>query len=280
MARHLPDVHLRRRRLGHALRALRRQAALDLDEAAGCIGWTGRRLGSLEAGLATVRRADVKELLALYGVAGGDAGHVLALLDGTAGWWAPYSDLVHDDFETLLVLEEGADRMSTHQAGLIPGMLQTRDYSWELITTMSDQPLDRIERLVELRQARRRALDRHPRPRMTVLIDEAALRRPVGGPEVMRGQFERLVAAAREPEMTLLVRPLDAGPHRAATFTFHLFEFAGDRPIVQSELFDRVEVVHADRQIALYREAFAKALEGALSPDESVSFIAELADRC
>ncbi|MBA9002985.1 DUF5753 domain-containing protein [Thermomonospora cellulosilytica] len=275
-----PSTHDRRRRLGHALHALRRRAALDLDEAAAVLGWTAQRLGSLEAGLATIRRADVKELLAVYGAGDEDDARVLELLEGTSGWWAPYSDLVDDAFETLLVLEEGADRLSSHQAGLIPGLLQTRDYAWELISTMSDQPLDRVERLVELRQARRKALERRPRPQVTVVLDEAALRRPVGGPAVMRAQYERLIAVAQEPELTLRVRPLNAGPHRATSFTFHLFEFTADRPMVQTELLDREQFIRCAEKIALYREAFGRALAGALDPGESVEFIAGLAARC
>lgn len=276
MAQHPPRVHDRRRRLGRALHALRRRT--ELESAAAVLGWTARRLDAVEAGLATIRKADVKELLGLYEVAGAVRDETLALQEGTAGWWAEYSDLVDDDFETLLVLEEGADRLYSHQAGLIPGLLQTRQYAWELISTMSDQPLDQVERLVELRQARHRALGRRPRPQVTIVLDEAALRRPVGGPAVMRAQYERLVAAAREPELTLRVRPLSAGPHRATCCTFHLFEFTADRAMVQTELLDREQYFRSEREVAPYKEAFAQALDGALSAAESADFVGGLAE--
>jgi hypothetical protein len=205
---------------------------------------------------------------------------VLPLLEGTAGWWTQYSDLIDDTFETLLVLEESADRLSSHLAGLIPGLLQTREYSWELIGTKTDQPLDQVERLVELRQARRQALDREPRPLVTVILDEAALRRPVGGTAVMREQYEWLIAAAGKPGLNLQVRPLTAGPHRATGFTFHLFDFVSDRPMVQIEMLDREYFIDSAVKIERYRDAFSQALAGALDPVDSVRFISGLAARC
>ncbi|MDL4815152.1 helix-turn-helix domain-containing protein [Actinomadura opuntiae] len=270
-------VHDRRKRLGRALRTARERAGRDLAEAAAPLGWTAERLGALEEGLVTIRRADAKELLTGYGAA--DAA-TLALVEGTAGWWTPHSDLVDEPLEKLLVLEDGMARLRSHQAGLVPGLLQTPDYAWELMVTMSDQPLDRVQRLVDLRRARARAFTREPRPQVTVVLDEGALRRPVGGPAVMRRQYRHLIETGRLPGADVRVRPFDAAPHHASGLTFHVFEFTGDGPVVQLELLDREELIRSEREVALYRDAFDLALAGALSREESVAFLQELERGC
>jgi transcriptional regulator with XRE-family HTH domain len=278
MVQNAQSIHALRRRIGSILRALRESATLQVAEAAAFLGWSDGRVVRLEAGLAAIRRADAKGLLELYGAAGEE---LLELVERTTPWWSRFSDLVDEQFETLLVLEEAAPRTFSHQAGLVPGLLQTREYSWELISTVSDQPLDLVDRRADLRQGRLAALDRSPAPELTVVFDEAALRRPVGGSRVMRQQYRHLLEMGTVHDIRLLVRPLSTSPYRATGFTFHIFDLAeDDEPAVEIELLDRVCLTRDPQVVVRYRNAFEQAMQGALSHGDSLEFLADLARRC
>ncbi|MFC0037134.1 DUF5753 domain-containing protein [Actinomadura rayongensis] len=270
------------RRLGTHLGRLRGSAARNTAEAAAVLGWPTARMVRFEAGLATIRRTDLMELVGFYGA---DPTPALALLDGTRGWWNRYSDEIDTDCETLLILEDSAASLRTHHAGLVPGLLQTRAYTAALIGTRRDQPWPRLEKLVDLRQERARVLGRGGME-MTGLIDEAALRRPVGGPAVMREQYEHLIAMSRLPGVNVLVRPLTAEPCRAVRFSFHVFDLrvgddgSAEDAAVQLELLDREHFEWNALEVASYRRAFARAERDALDADASADFLAGLAAAC
>ncbi len=266
-----------RRRLGAYLRRLRENTVLTPDKAAAALGWPALRIERLEAGLATVRRPDFRELLSLYG-AGEEP--PLGLLQGTRGWWTAYSDEIDVDHETMLILEESATRIRSYSAGLIPGLLQTRGYAAGLMSTRHDQPWSRMEVLVELRVERARVL-RTGSLDMQAVIDEAALHRPVGVPVVMRRQYEHLISMARRPGVTILVRPLAAEYFSEARFTFHIFDLATSlvaaESAVQLEEFDREHFEWSPAETARYQSAYSRAERGALDQNASIEFIAKLA---
>lgn len=268
-----------RRELGAYLRHRREGAGLDPDTVAVQLGWPAVRIERLELGLVTVRRADLRELLCLYGA---EVEVAPVLLEGTRGWWTAYSDEIDVDYETLLILEESAVRLRTYSAGLIPGLLQTRGYAAGLMGTRRDQPWPRMQRFVELRLARARVLGTGSLEMVTV-IDEAALHRPVGGSAEMRHQFEHLITMARRPGVTILVRPFTAEPFREARFTFHIFDLPADAKAdasaVQLEEFDREHFEWNTMEVARYRRAFARAECDALDPAASVEFISGLVSR-
>jgi len=269
-----------RQRLGAQLHRLREAAAVTLAEAAFELSWPPERILRLEAGLATIRRADFKELLSFYSA---DVDASLRLLEGTSGWWTQYSDELDTDGETLLILEDGANLVQSHHPGLIPGLLQTRAYTAALVGTRADQPWGRLERLVELRQERGRVL-RNGSLKLVAVIDEAALRRPVGGPTVMREQYQHLISAITGLGVTIRIRPLVAEPFREVCCTFHIFKLSEStrlgHTVVQLELLDREHFEWDAKRIVRYQDAFARAQRGALDADASVEFLAELAEAC
>ncbi|GAA2719199.1 DUF5753 domain-containing protein [Actinocorallia aurantiaca] len=274
MVSHIP--HARRRELGQALRLRRERAGVAPAEAAAQVGWSALRLERMEDGLATIRRVDARALLELYG-----ADDVEALVSVAAGgWWAGYADLVDDSFETLLIAEESANRMYSHHAGLVPGLLQTREYAWELMATLSDQPLDRVEQLATLRAERGRVLRRGTGLEAVFVLDEAALLRRVGGPGVMRAQYRRLAELATAPGIALHVRPMAAGPHRATDLTFHVFEFAAVASMAQHEWLDREHFTRSPEDVARYLTLFESARAGALSREDSRDLLDRLAAAC
>ena len=234
----------------------------------------------MEQGLAAIRVGDVTALLDLYGVTGEQRDRLLAEVRSARDrcWWRPYDDLIDESFETLLILEDEASGLRTYQPNLVPGLLQTERYAMELIETRADLPLVDVRRQASLRTMRQQVLTRQNPPNMSVIIDEAVLRRPVGGRVVMREQYALLTEAASAPGTTIQVLPFRAGPQHGPGLGFHIFDFgAGEPPVVELELLDRVRFVAESREVAHYEQAFGRASSQALSAQDSRLLLAELA---
>jgi hypothetical protein len=270
----------RRRKVAASLRRLRDAAGLSEDEAAAHLDCSLPRFRRIEAGLAAVRLTEVRSMLDLYSTSGerreeilGDARRVRDRC-----WWYPYADLIDETFETQLILEDDAAALCTYQLNLVPGLLQTERYAWELIETQSDLPLETVRRLVSLRRLRQQVLSRDDAPCLDVILDEAVLRRPVGGSSVMREQYGHLAEAAASPGVTIQVLPFEAGPHHALGTGFHIFEFTEGEPgVVELELLDRVAFVVESGEVSRYTEAFDQVRRQALDARQSRALLADLA---
>lgn len=269
----------RRAAVAAQLRQLRRSARRSVAQAAEALDCPVSRIRQIEDGEAALRVSDARQLLDLYGVPGDQREALLGIVRelGERSWWYPYTDIINETFETQLILEDEATLIRTHQPNLVPGLLQTERYAWELIANLGDVPLEAVERRAALRGARQRVLERDGL-RMVVVLDEAALRRPVGGPSVMREQYARLSEAAGSSAVTIRVVPFHAGSRPAADSAFHIFEFGDeDPPVVQVELLDRVQFVQHAGEVDRYRNAFEEALNRALDIEQSRAFLADLA---
>jgi hypothetical protein len=230
--------------------------------------------------MATVRLAEVRSMLDLYKATGEEREELLgeARQVRERCWWYPYADLIDETFETQLILEDDAAVLRTYQPNLVPGLLQTERYAWELIGTQSDLPLEAVRRQASLRAMRQRVLSRDDAPHLAVILDEAVLRRPVGVPAVMREQYGRLAEVANTPGVTIQVLPFNAGTHLAMGVGFHIFGFTGDEPgVVELELLDRVHFVAESREVERYATAFELASHHALDAEQSVALLRELA---
>jgi hypothetical protein len=269
-----------RRKVAASLLLAREQAGISAEEVAAHLDCPLPRFHRIEAGMASVRLAEVRSVLDLYGIAGGQREELLVAAKRARdrSWWYPYADLIDESFETHLILEDDAAVLRTYQPNLVPGLLQTERYAWELIATRSDLPLETVRRQAGLRAMRRKVLDREDAPHLAVVLDEAVLRRPVGAPAVMREQYGHLVDIANTPRVSIQVLPFKAGPHRAMGAGFHIFEFAGEgQGVVELELLDRLDFVAAAREVAHYTAAFERASQRALDPDRSGTLLKELA---
>jgi DNA-binding XRE family transcriptional regulator len=220
---------VRRMLVGSRLRRLRMEAGLTREEAGARIRASEWKIHRLENGQVGFKERDVVDLLSLYGVH--DAGEVaavvgMALEANDTGWWHRYGDVLPQWFRAYVDLEQAASMIRTYEGQFIPGLLQTDDYMRAVMVHGPDDAPGDIERRVEVRRARQGLLDRREAPRLWAVIDEAALRRPVGGPDTMRAQLERLIEAARLPNVTLQVLRFSAGAHPAMVGAFSVLRFA------------------------------------------------------
>src|SRR4051794_35065985 len=187
-----------RRLLGAQLRRLRERQGITREEAGYAIRASGSKMSRLELGRVGFKERDVADLLTLYGVTDDtDRDTLLALAQdaNSPGWWHRYGDVLPGWFETYVGLEEAAALIRTYEVQFIPGLLQTEDYARAVtIAGQPDLPTDEVERRVQLRSDRQQLLRRsHNAPRLWAVVDEGALRRPIGGSKVMRAQLEHLL---------------------------------------------------------------------------------------
>jgi hypothetical protein len=215
--------------VGSRLRRLRLDAGITREEAGDAIRASEWKIHRLENGQVGFKERDVVDLLRFYGVT--DPGEVaavvgMALEANDTGWWHRYGDVLPQWFRAYVDLEQAATIIRTYEGQFIPGLLQTDDYARAVMCRGQDEAPSDIERRVELRHARQGLLTRKDPPRLWAVVDEAALRRPVGNPEVMRTQLERLIEATRLPNVTLQVLRFGAGAHPAMVGAFSVLRFA------------------------------------------------------
>jgi transcriptional regulator with XRE-family HTH domain len=220
--------------VGARLRRLRTEVGLTREEAAAAIRASEWKIHRLENGQVGFKDRDIVDLLRLYEVT--DPEEVaefvtLAREANTPGWWRHYGDLLPSWFRTYVDLEAAAALIRTYEGQFVPGLLQTDDYMRAVVhgAHLEDSG-EEMGRRVRLRMARQTLLTREQPPRLWAVVDEAALRRPVGGREVMRGQLERLLEASKLPNVTLQVLPFAAGAHPAMVGSFSILRF-GDQEL-------------------------------------------------
>lgn len=206
--------------LGTHLRRLREECGITREAAGDAIRGSHAKISRLELGRVSAKERDIADLLTLYGVVDEPRrGKFLALAReaGTPGWWQKYSDVLPGWFETLIGLEEAASMIRTYEVQFIPGLLQTADYARACVRLGHPRESDRqIERRVELRMERQKLLFKPHAPRLWAVVDEAALRRPLGGEAAMRAQLNQLRELADLPNVTLQIAPFRLGGLAAA----------------------------------------------------------------
>jgi DNA-binding XRE family transcriptional regulator len=269
---------VRRMLVGSQLRRLRTEAAITREQAGQAIRASAWKIHRLENGQVGFKERDIIDLLRLYGVT--DPGEVASLVTlareaNEPGWWQVYGDLLPQWFRAFVDLESAATLIRTYEGQLVPGLLQTEDYMRAVIGGAHlDQSPEEVERRVRLRVGRQRLLERADAPRLWAVVDEAALRRPVGGREVMRGQLERLIEAAKLPNVTLQVLPFRAGAHPAMVGAFSILRFA------DGELPDVVYLEHLTNAVYLDKrdevERYLDVMEGICVGSEPPVKTAEL----
>jgi transcriptional regulator with XRE-family HTH domain len=271
---------MRRRRLAAELHRLRAATHLTLEEVADHLECSPAKISRIENGQVAVRIQDARELLELYKVEDAQQMPLLEMVRQARGkgWWSQYGDVLSESRQTLLSLEDEASSILAFETNVVTDLLQTRRYAQEMIASRTDLPLARVERMIELQMARQQILDRANAPGLTVVLDEASLRRQVGTTDVMLEQYERLIDSASEPGISLRVLPFDAGAHQAMGFPFHLFRFIdGDPELAYVELLNGGQVLETAEEVGRYRAAFDQVHERALSPMDSQKFLSKLA---
>ncbi|HXZ78198.1 MAG TPA: helix-turn-helix transcriptional regulator, partial [Streptosporangiaceae bacterium] len=214
--------------LGSQLRMLREVKGITREEAGYAIRASGSKISRMELGRVSFKERDVTDLLQLYGVDEDETATLVALAvqANSPGWWHKYGDVLPDWFQVYVGLEEAASLIRLYEVQFVPGLLQTADYARAVVRL--GQPgaaPEEIERRISLRMGRQELLTKPGGPRLWAIVDEAALRRPIGGKEVMRAQLEQLILATEEPQVTLQVMPFRSGGHAAEAGAFTIMRF-------------------------------------------------------
>ncbi|WP_374727521.1 helix-turn-helix domain-containing protein [Haloactinomyces albus] len=271
---------VRRRRLAAELRRLR--AALDLtqQQAAAHLGCTQAKIGRFETAKRTPSVGDVSALLDFYGVGDAEREQLLNLTRDARkrGWWHSYSDVLPEWYETYVGLEAEASSIHTYESEAIPGLLQTHEYAYAITkATLIRADEAEIARRVELRiQRQQRVIGEKPLELWAVL-GEAALRRRVGGPGVLRRQLEHVLKLVAMANVTVQVMPLDAGAHPAQVGPFVILRYSdhADPDVVYLET--HVGGLYLEREIELsnYVTMMDHLRAHAIDPETSLQVIDE-----
>ncbi|WP_376771112.1 helix-turn-helix domain-containing protein [Rhizomonospora bruguierae] len=216
--------------LGSQLRRLREAKNITRETAGYEIRASESKISRMELGRVGFKERDVADLLSLYGVK--DRAERQSLLElarqaNSPGWWHRYNDVLSGWFSPYIGLESAAALIRTYEVQFVPGLLQTREYARAVVSLDQGRTSEEeVERRVELRMDRQQLLIRPDAPQLWAVVDEAVLRRPIGGAQVMRGQIAALVEATKLPNVRIQVIPFHAGGHAGAGGAFTLLRFA------------------------------------------------------
>jgi Domain of unknown function (DUF5753)/Helix-turn-helix domain len=268
--------------LGSQLRRYRETAGITPEQAGYEIRASRSKINRMENGRVGFKERDVTDLLALYGITSEQirAGMVsLARQANAPGWWSKYGDVLADWFEAYLGLEAAASVIRTFELQFVHGLFQTEAYA-RAVTLLghSAAPPEEIDRRVSLRLKRQDLLTRQDPPQVWSVIDEAALRRPVGGRAVMRAQLNRLIEVAELPKVTIQVVPFGRGGHAAASGSFTILRFAEpDLPdVVYIEQLTSALYLDKREDIDHYMEVMNHLSTQALTPASTARFLNEV----
>jgi hypothetical protein len=181
----------------------------------------------------------------------------------------------------FISLEADARAVRTLETTVVPGLLQTADYARAVTRAVLPQHRpERVDALVDVRIARQVVLGREPPLELSAVIDEAALRREMAGPDVMRGQLQRLTELGGRPNVHIQVLPFARGAHIGVTGPFVVFEFPqpGDPDVVAIDHLTSSLYLESEEEVEAYNAAFDLLRSRALPPNESLAFIAGIAE--
>jgi transcriptional regulator with XRE-family HTH domain len=218
---------VRRRVLASALTQLREESGLDFDDVVENLGYSKSKISRIESAYTGVSIVDTKALAELYGADPEKIAWLLRLakVAKKRGWWHVYGDVLFDWFSEYVVLESEATTVNIFEIDLIPGLFQTPAYArWVMRARTPDATDEVIHKRAELRQTRQRRVEDGSLS-VWAIVDEAALRRVVGGPEVREEQLVHLLKLIELPNVTLQVVPFGKGQHKPIGTAFHMLKF-------------------------------------------------------
>lgn len=207
-----------RRQLGRSVREARVAAGFTVRAAARALEWSDTKIWRIETGQVSIRSFDVAAMCEVYGVRPDltDALKALSKETKARGWWHSYGDAIPDWFDIYVALEGAASEIRWYESSLVPGLCQTASYARTIMSTGSTGLTEEeVERRTLVRMRRNALVTRSADPvRLDVVVDEAALRRPVGGPGIMAAQCHHLAQLSELDNVMVRVVPTDAGAHR------------------------------------------------------------------
>ena len=277
----MPEGHsptVRRRELGALLRELRLEKDLTVEQVAQHLLCSATKVSRMETGQRGATARDIRDLCDLYEItdpAERERLTRLAVQSRQHGWWQDY-DL--SQFADYVGLEAEAASIRDFQSSLIPGLLQTPDYTRAVNAVVVPAPdAETLDRQTEVRLKRQQRLTGQPPLRFHVVLGESALHRLVGGPAVMSAQLDRLAELSSLPNVTLQIIPFSAGAHPAMDSTFNILDFEGSVPsVVYVEGLVGWVYVKRPQDITRYEWVFDRLRAVALTPRESIELVAQV----
>ncbi|MEU1754217.1 helix-turn-helix transcriptional regulator [Micromonospora matsumotoense] len=285
-----------RRQLGRKLEALRKAAGLTMEQAAEQLDRARATLYRIENGAENVRfrAADVKEMLSLYDAGDEEAELVLAMAAATRenkNWWHDYiGSGLPRWFQLYIGLEAAASHIRKYQPELVPGLLQTRAYAEQVFQmpggSIDANDRDEQQRAIQLRVERQGLLTRFAAPELSVIMNEAVLRRPVGSASIMVEQLHQILKAVELPNVTVRVVEFSAGLHAGAmTGAFSIMNFPLDGagkeiepPVTYLEAATGAIYLDKPHEISAYNSIWADMTDRALNEAQSRSLIQQIAE--
>ncbi|MFC9186141.1 helix-turn-helix domain-containing protein [Streptomyces cyaneofuscatus] len=277
-----PRPTVRRRRLGAELKRLREKAGVSMEDAAERIGGDKPKISRQENGRQGVSKLEIEALLALYGVSDDRLRTALTTLarEGRRrGWWAQYGDILTAGFQEWLSIESDAARILAFQPMLVPGLLQTVEYATEVIRCAEkDATQAKRDSYIEVRKARQEIFTRDNPPQYVCLLDEAVLRREVGGPAVMAAQLARILEVNNPPKLTIQVVPFGQGWHAGTHGPFNIYSYPDpmDLDVVNLGYLDGALYLEEDDTVKRYQLAFDELRATALTTRQSMQLVSSV----
>jgi transcriptional regulator with XRE-family HTH domain len=267
--------------LGTQLRRLREARGITAHEAAQAIRASESKISRIELGRNAFREVDIADLLTLYGITDVDEREQMLTLASQAnqpGWWHRYQDVLPTWFQSYIGLEESAESIRSYDSQFVPGLLQTEEYS-AAILDLGEFSLEETDRLVFLRKERQRRFTTGGL-RLWAVIDEMALRRPVGNAALMRAQLEYLLEIGDRPGLTLQVTPYPGGASYLVPGSFSILKFAtADLPdVVYVEQLTSAMYLDKRSDVEQYTAALDKVGATSTTPEQTKAFIRALLD--
>lgn len=268
--------------LGRRLQDLRERAGLKREESARVLRVAPATVRRMEMAEVALKIPYLQLLLKSYGVGEEEAEAFVTLAEDAnkPGWWQRYHDILPGWFSMYVSLEGAAGLIRSYEPHFVPGLLQTEEYARAVMRSGAvgqTRPED-IDRYVDLRMQRQDLLTRDDAPRLWVVMDETALRRPVAGPEVMREQVDRLLEATRMPNVTLQIAEFTSGPHPGTYGPFVLFRFAVPElpDMVYSEYLTGAVYLDARVEVVTYLEVMDRMAAQAATAHRTKEILRDL----
>ena len=272
---------VRRRELGALLRALRNERGFTVDQVAERLLCSPSKVSRMETGHRGATARDVRDLCDFYGVDDPAERARIARLAAEGkqqGWWQSYE---LDYFAMYVGLEQDATAIRSFKSTTVPGLLQTAGYARAMHESgVPEFSPERIDQLIQVRLTRQQSLTKDPPLQLWAVLDEPVLHRLVGGYHVMRDQLQRIVEAAQSPNVTIQIIPFSAGAHPAMESSFDILEFGTvTRSLVYVEGLAGNMYLERPEDLQRYKQVFERLRNRALSPQESIELMAEMATR-
>lgn len=270
-----PGSVVRRMLLGSQLRRLRETRGITREVAGYSIRASESKISRMELGRVSFKTRDVEDLLTLYGITDGQERTSLLSLAkeaNVAGWWHSYSDVLPSWFPTYVGLEGAASLIRVYEVQFVHGLLQTAEYAHAVVRRgMKGADEADVERRVALRLERQKHLVAENAPQFHIVLDEAALRRPYGGRDVMRGQLQHLIEMSERPNVRLQIMPFGFGGHsgEGGAFTILSFPESDLSDVVYLEQLTSALYLDKPEDVTQYETALAELQQDSPGPDES-----------